>query len=119
MSTAPRRSVRRRRARPRIRRRRAIAAALLASVLACGPVEEVPPAIGDPVEPALGDAVDGPRREPRRDVHEALRAERDVVHHPADGGGRAWLVDDAVRIAGARDRFELIYEAGPRGVAAG
>ncbi|MEO1084595.1 MAG: DUF3604 domain-containing protein, partial [Acidobacteriota bacterium] len=92
---------------------------MLAALLACGPTAEAPPVIGDPPDKATGQGVDGPPREPRHDVLDALRAERDVVHHPADGGGRAWLVDAADRVAGDRDRFELIYEAGPHGVADG
>nr|MDJ0864619.1 hypothetical protein [Myxococcota bacterium] len=49
-----------------------------------------------------------------------LRAERTALRHPADGGGRAWLepVGEPVAVEQAR-RFELVYEAGPLGVALG
>lgn len=51
----------------------------------------------------------------------ALRDQKQAVFHPSDGGGRAWLArpDQATVRAGRPGRFELVYEAGPLGIAAG
>jgi hypothetical protein len=54
-----------------------------------------------------------------------LRSDLEAVRHVSDGGGQAWLVEPAaangrpqVR-AGSRERFTILYEAGPHGVAEG
>jgi hypothetical protein len=63
---------------------------------------------------------------PSPKIFETMRAEMSAPRHPADGGGRAWIVSvsDATekRIAlraGDRARIRLVYEAGPLGIAAG
>ncbi len=65
------------------------------------------------------------------DSHNTLLADLEAPRHPADGGGRAWLEapradgaprpgEEPIRLAaGSSARFELIYEAGPLGVAEG
>ncbi len=54
---------------------------------------------------------------------ERLQALRDRVRHPADGGGRAWLERTADQlpyaISATPDRFEIVFEAGPLGIARG
>jgi hypothetical protein len=56
---------------------------------------------------------------------ESLREDLERTRHPADGGGRAWLVgeDSAVAVvpvvAGGLGRFEIIFEAGPLGIVEG
>ena len=57
----------------------------------------------------------------RLEVTEMLRAARDVIHHAADGGGRAWLesAEPARPQAGSSGRFTIVYEVGPLGVAEG
>lgn len=60
-------------------------------------------------------------------TYEMLRADLEASRHPSDGGGRAWLASPAGKpdgsnpevVAGSRARFEVIYEAGPLGVAEG
>ncbi len=59
-----------------------------------------------------------------------LVEDRALARHPSDGGGRAWIASirdldlDATLLepplpAGSRARFEIVYEAGPLGVAEG
>ncbi|MFP8882185.1 MAG: CehA/McbA family metallohydrolase [Myxococcota bacterium] len=54
---------------------------------------------------------------------ESLRALRDRVRHPADGAGHAWLERTtgqlAYAISATPDHFEIVFEAGPLGVARG
>ena len=59
------------------------------------------------------------------EIKEQMLADLQTVRSPADGGGRAWIegYEEPGRRprveAGSRARFELIYEAGPLGVARG
>ncbi len=57
------------------------------------------------------------------DTHEMLRADLERERHAADGGGRAWLEgvpkDGLAYRVGSRQRFEVVYQAGPLGVAEG
>jgi hypothetical protein len=57
----------------------------------------------------------------RPEVVEMLREDLAAGVDPADGAGRAWLThqEPEALIAGDTARFELSYEAGPLGVAAG
>ena len=54
---------------------------------------------------------------------EALRESLALEHDAADGGGRAWLVWEEDRepfaVSGRPDRFTIVYEAGPLGIASG
>jgi hypothetical protein len=53
---------------------------------------------------------------------DAIRASLAAHYGPADGGGRAWLVRDGqapYAVSSTPDRFTLVYEAGPQGVATG
>jgi hypothetical protein len=54
---------------------------------------------------------------------EQLRALRDRARHPADGAGRAWIERGADQlpyaISATPDRFEIVFEAGPLGIARG
>ncbi|MEE8311703.1 MAG: CehA/McbA family metallohydrolase [Candidatus Binatia bacterium] len=60
-------------------------------------------------------------------TYETMLADLDAPRHASDGGGRAWLEHPARKadgsnpeiVAGSRARFEVIYEAGPLGVAEG
>ena len=57
---------------------------------------------------------------PRLDLIEMLREDVATPRHPTDGGGRAWLDEEASTAqpvaAGSVARFEIVYEAGPLGV---
>ncbi len=48
-----------------------------------------------------------------------LLADVEAERHPSDGGGRAWLVDPEPARAGQPGRWEIVYEAGPLGIAVG
>jgi len=54
---------------------------------------------------------------------EMMRADVETARHPSDGGGRAWIADDAEgwpeTQAGTPGRWTLVYEAGPLGVQEG
>jgi hypothetical protein len=100
--------------------------AALLLLCACGPANA--PADGAPPEAnAQADAepADAPREGPpqaRWDVVDSLRETAAMQHDPSDGGGRAWLVRDGqppVATVGQPDRFTLVYEAGPLGIASG
>jgi len=54
-------------------------------------------------------------------TYAALRDQKRAVFDPSDGDGRAWLesIEEATVRAGAPGRWELVYEAGPLGIAAG
>ncbi len=60
---------------------------------------------------------------PRPELVETLRDDVATPRHPRDGGGRAWLDVEASTpgplVAGTTARFELVYEAGPLGIAEG
>ena len=61
------------------------------------------------------------------ETFELLREDLETVRSPADGGGRAWLESSAGSNAsgrrqipaGSRQRFSIVYQAGPLGVAPG
>jgi hypothetical protein len=59
----------------------------------------------------------------RWDVVELMRKGAAAKRHPADGGGRAHLVRDrdqpAYTTRGTVDRFRIVYEVGPLGIAKG
>ena len=75
------------------------------------------------------DAAAAPRPAPsgppgaRWDIVEMLRESRAQVHHPSDGGGKAWREtapgEPAGATAGRAGRFTVVYEAGPEGIATG
>ncbi len=54
-------------------------------------------------------------------THEALREDLERVRHESDGGGRAYLAEELSGpiVVGSRQRFEIVYEAGPHGIAEG
>lgn len=59
----------------------------------------------------------------RIDTFATLVADRDAPRSPADGGGRAWIEwpggEPSSPPAASPGRFEIVYEAGPLGVAEG
>ena len=55
----------------------------------------------------------------RRALHEDLRTARDAFYHPADGGGRAEVVEASETRAGELGRWHLRYTTGPEGIAEG
>jgi hypothetical protein len=91
---------------------------------ACGPGEAPSPPLPAPAE-APERAGSGPARPGPPTAHweivDLLRESAEATFHPADGGGRAWLVAAEPKhpAAATRGRFELAYEAGPLGVATG
>ena len=54
-------------------------------------------------------------------THEELREDLERVRHESDGGGRAYLAEELPGpiVVGSRQRFEIVYEAGPHGIAEG
>ncbi|MCY3971929.1 MAG: DUF3604 domain-containing protein [Acidobacteria bacterium] len=84
------------------------AAALMLTVVACGPA---------PDEPTSGP---WPDRSPRHDVVEELRADLLRPRSSADGGGTAAV--EALRgpaVAGSPGSWRIVYRAGPAGLAVG
>jgi hypothetical protein len=57
------------------------------------------------------------------EVVELLRESDALTYHPSDGGGRTWLVRDEGQkpyaVSATPDRFKIIYEVGPLGIATG
>ena len=100
-----------------------LATALLAAALpGCDRAAPAP----TPDAPPPQSAAPGPHPGPptaRWDVVETMRAGAAAVHHPADGGGRARLVRDPDQAPfttrASADRFRIVYEVGPRGIATG
>jgi hypothetical protein len=102
---------------------RALAAVLgIAWLCACGSGDETPAtrsAAG--VEAAAPAPREGPPTAKWETV-DAMRESMAAHNGPADGGGRAWLVRDGqppYAVSATPDRFTLVYEAGPLGVAKG
>ena len=99
-------------------------AALAACALAPGcrrePESAGPPAPGGAAAPAADHR--GPPTA-RWDTVDAIRESLKAYNGPADGGGRAWLVREPGQlpyaVSATPDRFTLVYEAGPLGVAKG
>lgn len=59
-------------------------------------------------------------RDAKVDSHRALEDDLAAPRHPSDGGGRAWLdPEPATIVVGTYHRFDVVYEAGPLGVAEG
>ena len=54
-------------------------------------------------------------------THEELREDLERVRHASDGGGRAFLAKELPGpiVVGSRQRFEIVYESGPHGIAEG
>src|SRR5262249_40644220 len=101
---------------------RALAVGLCALLCACGGEEKPAPA-ADPAASAQP-AAQHPDRPPRArwDMVDSIRESLAAHNGPADGGGRAWLVRDGqppYTLNATPDRFTLVYEAGPLGVAKG
>src|SRR5262245_32506001 len=108
------------RMRPAPTRRRTLAASAACLVWACSGGEEAPPGAAPASEPAAV-AHEGPATAKWETV-DAMRASLAVKNGPADGGGRAWLEragQAPYAVAATPDRFTLVYEAGPLGVATG
>ena len=99
---------------------RALAAGLCALLCACGG-EEKPAPTPAPASAQPSAHPDGPPRA-RWDTVDAIRESLAAHNGPADGGGRAWLERDGqppYTLNATPDRFNLVYEAGPLGVATG
>ncbi len=97
-------------------RLRAGALVALLTTLMCGGEPEAPRSVTDSPPPPGSPSA-------RWELLELLREDSARVPHPADGGGRAWLVgeegDTEVATAGAPGRFTIAYEVGPEGIAQG
>ena len=104
-------------------RRRALAASAACLLWACSGGDEAPSAAdaAPGPEPERAVAHQGPATAKWETV-DAIRASLAVEHGPADGGGRAWLEREGQAphaVSSTPDRFTLVYEAGPQGVATG
>ena len=103
--------------------RRRVAATGLAwlacSLLACSEAPETEAAH----EPAQSGLEIPAGTDAKPEIVAMLREAARAPHHPSDGGGRAWLVRDDDQLAYSQvatpDRFRIIYEAGPLGIATG
>jgi hypothetical protein len=97
-----------------------LAAATLAAAL-LGACDAGPPAATGQPEPQAA-AREGPPTALWETV-DALRDSASAHYDVSDGGGRAWLVRQPEQkpyaVAGTPDRFEIVYEVGPHGVATG
>jgi hypothetical protein len=101
----------------------AVTAMGLACLCACGRDEVATP---DPTASAQAEATPAPTREgpstAKWETVDAMQESMAAHYGPADGGGRAWLVRDgqpSYAVSATPDRFTLVYEAGPLGVAQG
>jgi len=102
-----------------------------AAFLACqDTAPEAPPSAPEPPQPvdlsvATAEHPKGLSRDAHVATHDMLLEDMVMPRSPADGGGRAWLAEtDVVRLSGgiqanSLQSFEIIYEAGPHGIAEG
>jgi hypothetical protein len=92
----------------------------MAAVAGCDRPDSTPPELPPATSPAP--ARPGPPTA-RWDVVDAMRAGSAAAPHPADGGGRGQLVRDpgqpAYTTRASPDRFRIVYEVGPLGIATG
>lgn len=95
---------------------RKLAGALSVGLCCCGDVSETPP-VPD-LDPSLS-------RDAKMETVRMLSEDLEATRHPSDGGGRAWIVEpassdgpEAVPV-GSRQRFVILYETGPLGIAEG
>jgi hypothetical protein len=102
---------------PRLKRLPALA--LIGLVTACG--EPAPPVDPSP-DREHGSLRDGPATA-QWDVVDLLRESQGLEYHASDGGGRAFLVraegQEPWAVSSTPDRFPLVYEVGPEGIATG
>lgn len=95
---------------------RMLAGALSVGLLCCGDAPEIPPVTE--IDPSRS-------RDAKVETVQMLTEDLEATRHPSDGGGKAWIVepapsDDPVAVpAGSRQRFVILYEAGPLGIAEG
>ena len=83
-------------------------AALMLTVVTCGPAPDEPP------------GADWPDRSPRHDVVEELRADLRRPRAEADGGGTATVEELGGRaVAGRPGSWRIVYRAGPLGITVG
>ena len=74
---------------------------------------------GDP-SPGASSAVASVSPSAKLETVASLLEDLAAPRHPSDGGGRAWLADEAAPVAvGRPGRYRIIYEAGPHGIADG
>ena len=111
--------------------RRCLAVAAGLAWLGCGdPAPEAPPDVEAPVtmvdlSAPTAEHPKGLSLDARTDTYEMLRQDLSMPRSPADGGGRAWLAEaDVTRLAAgipasSREHFDIVYEAGPHGIAEG
>jgi hypothetical protein len=100
-----------------------LATALLAAALpGCDRATPAPTPDAPPPRRAAASPHPGPPTA-RWDVVETMRAGAAAARHPADGGGRARLVRDPGQAPfttrASADRFRIVYEVGPLGIATG
>jgi hypothetical protein len=78
--------------------------------------------VGDPAMPPVPTARTNLSIDAKADTHEMLLEDLAAVRHPSDGGGRAWLEGETAGVslpASSRQRFEIVFETGPLGIADG
>ena len=77
----------------------------------------------EPPRPATGGQVTpdprmGLSADAKLETEAMLQDDLAAVRHPSDGGGRAWRVEsEGLHVAGSRERVDIVFEAGPLGVA--
>ncbi len=91
----------------------------LVAVAGAGCSDEVP----EPARPASEEAAEpdpraGLSADAKLETVAMLEDDMAAVRHPSDGGGRAWRVEsEGLHVAGSRERVDIVFEAGPLGVA--
>ena len=100
--------------------------ALLGILIGCDPASQAPPDVSDGATPtteteAEPDPLSGLSPDAKIETWQNLVAYLDAPKHPSDGGGRAWLDMDPKPHppAATPERLEIVFEAGPLGVAQG
>ncbi len=83
---------------------------------------------GPDAENVVEDEVAIPQEEPLRllrpptarlEMVEGLMADLDAERAPSDGGGTAWVEGDVTASVGVAGQWQVVYEAGPLGIATG
>jgi hypothetical protein len=117
---------------PRSRRpRRLLVFAVGLALLGCGdPTPDAPSDTEAPFEEVdlsapTAEHPKGLSPDAKPETYEMMRQDLSLARSAADGGGRAWLAEaDVTRLAAgipasSREHFDIVYEAGPLGIAEG
>ncbi len=91
---------------------------LIGGIGGCDAREPAPPGEGGDASLAEAELRAGLSADAKLETAALLLEDAAAPRAPSDGGGRAWRVaEDRVHVAGTRERVEIVFEAGPLGVA--